>query len=271
MSNAAESSVGMDPVLVEQDGPVAIITINRPKARNAINRAVSDGIATALQRADADDSIRAIVITGAGGNFCAGADLKEVMQGGQLFATEGPNAAWGLAGSTERTTSKPIIAAVEGNAFGGGFEVALAADIIVADPSARFALPEVKVGLIAGAGGVIRLCRLMPEKIALDLLLTGDPIDAPRALAHGVVSRISAPGEALAEAVTLAKHIATNAPYSVVATKRLARHLVDGEDRDLHEAWQRNRELFAEVAARQDAHEGASAFAERRAPQWTGR
>lgn len=261
----------MNEVLVTHDGPVTIITINRPEARNAINRAVSDGVAEALRAAEADDAIRAVVITGAGGSFCAGADLKEVMQGGQLFATEGPNAGWGLAGATERTISKPVIAAVEGGAFGGGFEVALASDIVIADPGARFGLPEVKVGLIAAAGGVIRLTRLMPEKVALDLLLTGDPINAPQAHRYGIVSRLSAPGEVLVEAVALGKKIAQNAPFSVIATKKLARDLIDGEDRPLQEAWDRTRELFAETVSREDAIEGASAFAERRAPRWTGK
>lgn len=261
----------MNAVLVERDGPVTIVTINRPKARNAINRAVSDGVANALRAADADDDVRVIVITGAGGNFCAGADLKEIMHGGEVFASYGPNAAWGLAGSTERTTSKPVIAAVEGNAFGGGFEIALAADIVVADPGARFALPEVKVGLIAAAGGVIRLIKMLPEKIALDLLLTGDPIDAAAAHSYGVVSRISASGGALAEAVELGKRVAANAPFSVVSTKRLARDLVDGEDRPLRDGWQRTKELFTEAVSREDSREGVMAFAEKRAPRWTGR
>lgn len=262
----------MNEVLVEQDGPVTILTINRPQARNAINRAVSDGIANALRDADADETVRAIVITGAAGHFCAGADLKEVMQGGRVFADEGPNAEWGLAGATERTTAKPIIAAVEGNAFGGGFEIALAADIVIADPEARFALPEVKVGLIAAAGGVIRLCRSMPEKVAMDLLLTGDPIDARAAQTYGVVSRVSAPGGALREAVKTAQRISANAPFSVIATKKLARDLTEsGEDRGLQDAWRRNHELFSEVMSRADAAEGVAAFAERRPPKWTGR
>ena len=261
----------MSAVRNTQDGPVLVLTIDRPEARNAINREVSDGIAHALRAADADDSIRAIVLTGAGGNFCAGADLKEVAQGNHLFAEDGPNADWGLGGSTERTTEKPIIAAVTGNAFGGGFEIALASDIVVADPGARFALPEVKVGLIAAAGGVIRLSRLVSEKVALDLLLTGDPIPAPAAHAYGIVSRVSAPGEALSESIALAKRISHNAPFSVIATKRLARDLVAGEERPLRDAWQRTRELFAETIAREDAIEGARAFAEKRPPRWTGR
>jgi enoyl-CoA hydratase len=242
----------MSAVRVEADGEVLVVTIDRPEAHNAVNLAVAQGIAAALDRLDGDDALRAGVLTGAGGSFCAGMDLKAFVAGERPHV-EGR----GFAGIVERPPRKPLIAAVEGWAVAGGFEIALACDLIVAARDARLGIPEVKRGLVAAGGALLRL----PRRVALELGLTGDPIDAARAYEMGLVCRIAEPGAALAGALELARTIAANGPLAVDATKRI---LVPDED------WERQAEIVAPVFVSEDAREGARAFAEKRAPVWRG-
>jgi enoyl-CoA hydratase len=242
-------------VRTEADGNVLVITIDRPEARNAVNLAVAEGIAAALDRLDGDDALRVGVLTGAGGTFCAGMDLKAFVAGERPHV-EGR----GFAGIVRRPPRKPLIAAVEGWALAGGFEVALSCDLIVAAGDARFGIPEVKRGLVAAGGALIRL----PRHVAMELGLTGDPIGAERAYELGIVSRLAEPGGALAAARELAATIAANGPLAVEATKRIL-------TADESAAWERQGEIVAPVFTSEDAREGATAFAEKRAPVWKGR
>src|SRR5436305_12957223 len=205
-------------VLSEERGHVLGGTINRPEARNAVNAAVAEGMAAALDSLDADADPRVGIVTGAGGYFSAGMDLKAFASGeGSPYAGDG-----GFAGITQRAARKPLIAAVEGYALAGGFEVALACDLIVAARDARFGIPEVKRGLVAAAGGLLRLPRRIPYHLAMELALTGEPVDAPRARELGIVNRLVEPGEALASAHALAAQIARNAPLALSAAKAAA-------------------------------------------------
>jgi enoyl-CoA hydratase len=246
-------------VRAEAEGDVLVVTIARPEARNAVNLAVAEGIAAALDRLDAEDDLRAGVLTGDGGTFCAGMDLKAFVAG-ERSHVEGR----GFAGIVQGPPRKPLIAAVEGWALAGGFEVALACDLIVAARDARFGIPEVKRGLVAAGGALLRLPRRIPYHLAMELALTGDPISAERAADLGIVSRLTEPGEALAAALELARTIAANGPLAVDATKRL---LVADEG----DAWERQAEIVAPVFASEDAREGSVAFAEKRPPVWRGR
>lgn len=260
-----------EPVRVETAAGVTTIVIDRPAAMNAVNRQVSEGIARALGAAEADSNVRCVVLTGAGERaFSAGADLKAVAAGETIDPQDGPFADWGFAG-TERRIATPVVVAVEGIAYGGGFEMVLAADVVVASRTARFALPEVRVGLFAGAGGAIRIRRALPEKVAMDMLLTGDPINAEAAHRYGLVSRLCEPGQARGEAESVARTIAANAPLAVRAAKELALKLADGRADGEQEAWMRNARAFDSILSSEDAREGALAFAQKRAPQWRGR
>ncbi len=204
-------------VLVERRGNVLLITINRPDARNAINGAVSAGIGDALAQAQADDEVRAVVLTGAGDkSFSAGADLKAIANRENIFHPEHPE--WGFAGYVQHFIDKPTIAAVNGTALGGGTELALASDLVIAEQRAQFGLPEVKRGLVAGAGGVFRIVDQLPRKVALELLYTGDPISAADAAQWGLVNRVVEDGKALEAALELAERITGNAPLSVQAS-----------------------------------------------------
>lgn len=255
----------MDPtsVLVERRGAVSVITINRPSVRNAINQAVSHGIAAALDALDDDDSLGVGILTGAGGTFCSGMDLKAFVNGER---PEIPGR--GLAGLTEHVPRKPLIAAVEGYALAGGCEIVLACDLVVASSSTRFGIPEVTRGLVAGAGGLVRLPRKIPRQIALEYALTGAHFTAADAHRWGLVNRVCAPGEALTEAIELATAILANAPLAVQMTKRImAESSSWGED----ESWDRQRALVDEVLATDDAREGALAFSEKRPPKWMGK
>jgi enoyl-CoA hydratase len=245
----------MSAVRTDADGDVLVVTIDRPEARNAVNLAVAEGIAAALERLDADDELRVGILTGAGGTFCAGMDLKAFVAGERPYV-----AGRGFAGIVQGPPRKPLIAAVEGWAVAGGFEIALACDLIVAARDARFGIPEVKRGLVAAGGALLRL----PRRVALELGLTGDPIGAERAYQMGLVCRLVEPGEALAAALELARAIAANGPLAVDATKRIV--VVDEAGQ-----WERQAEIVAPVFASDDAREGARAFAEKRAPVWRGR
>lgn len=249
-----------NPVVIEQRGRVLIMTINRPHAKNAIDAAVSRALADATDRLDEDPGISIGIVTGAGGSFCAGMDLKAFARG-ENVAVEGR----GL-GFTERPPLKPLIAAVEGYALAGGTEVALATDLIVAAEDSAFGLPEVKRGLVAGGGGLIRLPSRIPSAIAMQLALTGENLAASRAHELGLVNVLTKSGGALEGAIALAEQIAANGPLAVAATKRV---LVESRDWSSVEVWRRQFEIIGPVFESDDAREGAVAFAEKRPPKWT--
>jgi enoyl-CoA hydratase len=253
----------VDPVLRERRGRVLLITINRPDQRNAVNAAVSHGIAAALDELDADSGLSVGVLTGAGKGFCAGMDLKAFVAGERPHV-EGR----GFAGITQRSAEKPLIAAIEGFAVAGGLEVALACDLIVAGRGARLGIPEVKRSLVAAGGALLRLPRTMPRNAAMELALTGDPIEAERAYELGLVNRLADPGQALDVALQLAETIAANGPLALSATKRI---MVESADWPDAEFFERQREISDPVFASEDAREGATAFSERRDPVWKGR
>ncbi|RFU21510.1 crotonase/enoyl-CoA hydratase family protein [Geodermatophilus marinus] len=252
-----------DEVRVERRDGVMVITINRPEARNALDRAVAEGVAAAVDELDASDELRVGVLTGAGGTFSSGMDLKAFLRG-ETPAIEGR----GLCGITQAPPRKPLIAAVEGWALAGGFELVLACDLVVAAGTARFGVPEVKRSLVAAGGAALALPSRVPTNLALELLLTGDPVDAHRAAAMGLVNRVTAEGGALEGARELAATIAANGPLAVAATKAVAR---GARDWPAEERWARQGELVGPVFASEDAREGATAFAEKRAPVWRGR
>jgi enoyl-CoA hydratase len=252
-----------DAVLTERRGRTLIITLNRPDQRNAVNEAVAQGVAAALDELDSDVELSLGVLTGAGKGFCSGMDLK-AFRAGERPHVEGR----GFAGIVERAADKPLIAAIEGFAVAGGLEVALACDLIVAARGARLGIPEVKRSLVAAGGALLRLPRTMPRNFAMELALTGDPIDAERAHALGLVNRLSEPGQALQAAVELAETIAANGPLALAATKRI---MVESADWPDSEFFARQREIVDPVFSSEDAREGATAFAERRDPVWQGR
>ncbi|RKT82142.1 enoyl-CoA hydratase [Saccharopolyspora antimicrobica] len=250
-------------VQTETAGSALVITINRPQARNAVDTAVATGIAAAVDELEANPELSVGVLTGSSGTFCAGMDLKAAARG------ESPVVPGrGFAGLVEAETRKPLIAAVEGYAMGGGFELALACDLIVAATGARFALPEVKRGLIAGGGGVIRLPKRIPHHLAMELLLTGRTVDAQRARELGLVNRVVDDGEAVAAALQLAAEVAANAPLALAAVKKVVR-LSDGAPDA--EAFSAQRAEARALRESDDFAEGVRAFAEKRAPKWTGR
>jgi enoyl-CoA hydratase/carnithine racemase len=250
--------------LVEQErrGNVALLTLNRPDARNAISPEVSREMVAILDGIEGDGSVRAVVITGAGPVFCAGADLKVVAQG---RAAEIANVKGNFAGIVRRDFPKPLIAAVNGPALAGGFEIVLACDLVVAADSARFGIPEAQRGLMAAAGGLIRLPKRVPLAIALELAMTGDPIDASRALALGLVNRVVTADAVVSEALALAERIGENSPIAVRMSRQLVREAAEMSEAD---GWRRTNELVVPVFESGDAVEGATAFAEKRKPTW---
>lgn len=256
-------STKVTDVVVAVDDGVMTITIDRPAQRNAMTKAGAERIAAALTELDSDPGLSAAVLTGAGGIFCAGMDLKR-FAAGEVPRVEGR----GFGGLTEAPPAKPLIAAVEGWALGGGFELVLACDMVVAGVGARFGLPEVKRGLLARGGGAVRLPRRIPRAIALEVLLTGEPLDSERAMRFGLINQVVPDGGALAAAWTLARSIAANAPLAVRAAKRLA---VESEDWPADELFERQTAITDAVFESSDAAEGAAAFAEKRRPVWTGR
>ena len=257
-------------VLTERRGDVLVITINRPEARNAVNGAVSTGVGDALEQAQNDDEVRAVVITGSGDkSFCAGADLKAISRRENLYHPD--HGEWGFAGYVHHFIDKPTIAAVNGTALGGGTELALASDLVVACESATFGLPEVKVGLFAAAGGVFRIVHQLPRKVALEMVLTGEPISAAEAAKWGLTNQVVPDGTVLEAALALAERVTVNAPLSVQASKRIAYGADDGVIPDEEPGWARTQREFGVVLKSEDAKEGPLAFAEKRPPVWKAR
>jgi enoyl-CoA hydratase len=252
-----------DAVLTERRDGVLLITLNRPDVRNAINLAVAEGIAAALDELDGHADLAAGVLTGAGKGFSAGMDLKAFVTGERPWVGDR-----GFAGIVRRAARKPLIAAVEGFAVAGGLEVALACDLIVAARGARLGVPEVKRSLVAAGGALRRLPQRLPYGVAMELALTGEPISAERAYELGLVNRLAEPGGALDAALELAATIARNGPLALAATKAILQQQFDWTE---EEFWQRQGELAEPVMRSEDAREGALAFSEKRDPVWQGR
>lgn len=249
-------------LVVEERGRVLVLTMNRPAARNAMTLTMATEIAAALSTLDERPDLSVGVITGAGGTFCAGMDLKRFATGERPVVP-----GRGFAGLVKQPPSTPLIAAVEGYALAGGFEIALSCDLIVASREAKFGLPEVKRGLTAAAGGLLRLQHRVPYYLAMELVLTGRMFPAPDAAAVHLVNRLTEPGAALTEALALADEIAANAPLALTASKRV---LVESADWPLEEQFARQETYVDPVRQSADAKEGAVAFAEKRAPHWSG-
>ena len=251
-----------DEVLTEVSDGVAVITINRPEARNAVNGEVARGIATAVEDLDASKDVQVLILTGAGGTFSAGMDLKGFLSG------DSPNVGdRGFGGIVQRPPAKPVIAAVEGYALAGGFELVLACDLVVASEEAKFGLPEVRRSLVAGAGGLLRLPKRIPYHLAMEIALTGEHYPASRLHEAGLVNRLVPAGQAIAAARELAGRIALGGPLAMAATKRV---IVESVDWAADEAFRRQGEIIAPVFTSADAREGALAFAEKRPPVWKG-
>ena len=252
-----------DELLRERRGHIEVLTINRPEARNAINRATAIALGEALDDCATDDDVWVVVLTAAGDKaFSAGMDLK-------AFATgEFPITNQGFAGITERDFAKPIIAAANGSALAGGFEIMISCDMVIAADHAKFGIPEAQRGLIAGGGGLIRLPKLVPLAVAYEMALTADPIDAQRAYELGLVNRVVPGDQVLDVAVALAERIAKNAPLAVRTSKDVIKKARELTER---ESWELNTEAFAMIGRSADALEGAVAFAEKREPNWQGK
>lgn len=251
-----------EQVLVEARGGVLVVTINRPEAKNAMTKAAAEGIAAAMDRLDAEGDLRCAILTGAGGSFCSGMDLKGFLAGEMPVAGNR-----GFGGLTSWTPKKPIIAAVDGYALAGGMELALACDMIVASRGAKFGIPEAKRGLAAAGGGMIQLPRLLPRPLAMEMALTGDPITAERAHELGLVNVLTE-GPAIEGAMELAARVAANGPLAVAASKAVIRDSwLWPED----QAVALQSPYIDHVFSSEDAREGATAFAQKRKPEWKGR
>jgi crotonobetainyl-CoA hydratase len=247
---------------------IATITLNRPDRLNAWTAIMDRELRTAVKAAAADDGVRAIILTGRGDQaFSAGADLKAIARGERIL--EAGREHWSIAGFANHFTAKPTIAAVNGTALGGGTELALSCDLVVAVEHARFGLPEVKRGLIPAAGGAFRLLRQLPQRVALELLFTGESIAAADALRWGLVNRVVAAGQALPAALELATAIGRNAPLAVQASKRIAYGADDGVRDDEDRSWALTAREFEALSHTKDAREGPRAFVEKREPVWT--
>ena len=256
-----------EPVKVERVDDIMYVTLNRPEARNAVNSAVSQALGGALDEADRDPRVRVILLQAAGSVFCAGADLKALAAGETLLAPNNPE--WGFGGFVRHHVDKPIVCALQGPALGGGVEIALASDLVIAAEGASLGLPEVTRGIMAAAGGAFRLPSQMPRKLAMEMLLTGQPISARRAEALGLVNRVVDAELVESEACRLAESIAANAPLAVQATKRVGRLVVDRRVPAEDDAWALNDAEAAALRMTSDAREGAVAFVEKRTPCWT--
>ena len=252
-----------DEVLTEFDDGILTVTINRPETKNAINKAVAEGIAAAMDELDANDDLRVAILTGAGGSFCSGMDLKAFLKG-ENPVVKGR----GFAGMTEHTTRKPTIAALEGYVFAGGLELALACDLSVCGESTKFGIPETKRGLVAAAGGLVKLPRMIPVRIAMEMALTGEPITAQRAFELSLVNRVVSDGTVLEEARELARLICANGPLAIMASKRI---IIESSDWSRDEMFSNQWQIVGPVFKSEDAREGPKAFAEKRPPQWKGK
>ena len=255
-------------VLVERRAHVAVVTLNRPGSRNAVNADLSERLGAAVDQIERDPEIRAGILTGSGPVFCAGADLKAAAAGKSNFSSR-PD--WGFAGLTRHIISKPLIAAVNGAALGGGLEIVLSCDLAISSSAATFGLPEVTRGIIAGAGGLVRLAEQMPHKLALELALTGEPVTAARAAEIGLVNAVVEPDCLMAAALTLAERIVANAPLAVQASKRVVQRIVAGARPEESLGWALNQAEVAALHGSHDWQEGPAAFAQKRPPVWTGR
>ncbi len=250
-------------VLTERRGNVLLVTLNRPQVRNAVNGAVAEGVAHALEELDADDALSVGILTGAGGYFCAGMDLGAFVRGESPWFGDR-----GFAGIAQRASRKPLIAAIEGFAVAGGMEIALSCDLIVAARGAKLGIPEAKRSLVAAGGALLRLPRRMPYHVVMELALTGDTLPAERFHEFGVVNRLAEPGEAVRGALELAKRIAKSGPLALIASKRILQEQFDWSSAEM---WERQSAISGPVFASEDAKEGASAFKEKRDPVWRGR
>lgn len=253
----------MSDLIVEVKDGVQIMTLNRPEAKNAATLAMSQAMVEALDELDSRDDIRIGIVTGAGGTFCAGMDLKGFLRG-ERPSVQGR----GFAGITEKPPRKPVIAAVEGYALAGGFEIVLACDLIVAANNSNFGLPEVKRSLVAAAGGLLRLPQRLPYHIAMEYILTGGMLPAAEAHRLGLVNHLTEPGQALEKALELAAAIAANGPLATAASKQI---VVESSEWSRDEMFQKQMEIGGPVFTSEDAREGATAFAEKRAPVWKGK
>jgi len=252
----------MAAVEIEFDGNVAIVTINRPEAKNAINRAAAEGIAAAVDEVERRKDVAVAILTGAGNTFCAGMDLKAFLAGEQV-RIEGR----GFGGLCQAKLIKPMIAAVEGYALAGGFELALACDLIVASEAAKFGLPEVKRGLVANAGGLVRLPKQLPRRIATAMILTGDLVTSAYLEKYGLINSLTPAGGALAEAKKIAHVIAANGPMAIAAARKV---LEDSQDWAVSDMFEKQNLITLPVFKSNDAREGATAFAQKRSPVWSG-
>jgi len=254
----------MSLVEFEIHGAIALITLNRPELRNAVNVALTEELRAALVKLETDDSLRVAILTGAGRVFCAGMDLGAFAEGERPGLVDPDH----FAGFVSARRSKPIIAAVNGAAVAGGFEIVLACDMVIAEAGAVFALPEVKRGIVAAGGGAFRLPRRLPSAIANEMLLTGEPISAERALALGLVNTVVPGTDLIPRAMALAARIAENAPLAVRLSLEIARRSASFGEAD---AWAENDAVWKSIDGSADALEGARAFKEKRSPVWTGR
>jgi enoyl-CoA hydratase len=258
-----QAAVASQPVLAERRGNVLLITLNRPEVRNAVNGALAEGVAGALDELDGDDELAVGVLTGAGGFFSAGMDLGAFAKGESPWFGDR-----GFAGITRRASRKPLIAAIEGFAVAGGLEVALACDLIVAAKGAKLGIPEAKRSLVAAGGALLRLPRRMPYHVVMELALTGDTQPAERFYDFGVVNSLADPGAAVDVALQLAARLTANGPLALAASKRILQEQFDWHSDQM---WERQDAISGPVFASEDAKEGANAFKEKRDPVWRGR
>ncbi len=261
--SAEETAVATEPVLTERRGRVLLITLNRPEVRNAVNAAVAEGVAAALDQLDADDELSIGVLTGAGGYFSAGMDLGAFVKGETPWFGDR-----GFGGIAQRGSRKPLIAAIEGFAVAGGMELALSCDLIVAARGAKMGIPEAKRSIVAAGGALLRLPRRMPYHLVMELALTGDPFLAERFHELGLVNRLAEPGSAVDVAMELAEAIGRNGPLSLAASKQILQEQFDWKSTEM---WDKQLEISGPVLVSEDAKEGAAAFKEKREPVWRGR